>query len=286
MFQMHSNIAWGQLEDEIINVTESENLKYFNLKRNVIMRNLKWGSKESFVIPIVLQGNGYNLDDTYNLEVRRNVFDFHKIDINQKSFAFTLEGSTLNLEWSAGKYDIDRDILVVWVRVDNWSGQRITMYYSDNRAVQIKTNRNPYYGDWYSVWRMDENIKIPRSRFINQKVFNAGENFINLKDSDGKDYLIQVDKQFLFGSVNTYMSNKFDIEWDDRTVNKKDSTLIESFIRDNVANFKPSFMELRDIKSNLPYKLESGSNGQNIRGNISNDDNIVVSAPPTIVVCR
>lgn len=285
MFQIFSNIAWAELEAEIDNVTEVESLKMFNFKRNILMRNLSWGSKESIVIPIVLQGNGYNISDEYNVEVRRSVFNFNRIDINQKSFAFTLEGSSNLLEWVAGKYDIERDILVVWVRVDNWDGQRITMYYSDSRVIQTKEYQKPYRDDWYAAWHMNNNIKIPRTRFVSQKVFHAGEHFVNVTDSTGNEYLIRVDKQYVFGYADTYMSNKFDIQWDDRTTDINTTNLINDFIRTQVKNFKPSFMEIRNVDSTFPYKLEGGDNNTELRGEQPADSSIVTPQGPT-VICR
>jgi hypothetical protein len=285
MFQLFSNIAWAELETEVDNISEVEELKMFNFKRNILMRNLSWGSKESIVVPIVLQGNGYNIGSEYNQEVRRSVFDFNKIDINQKSFAFTLEGSSDLLDWIAGEYDIERDILVLWVRIDNWDGQRITMYYSDSRVIQTKEYRKPYRNDWYAAWHMNNNVKVPRSRFVEQKVFNAGEQFVNVRDADGNEYLIRIDKQFVFGYIDTYMSNKFDIKWDDRTTDRNTTDLINDFIRTQVPNFKPSFMEIRDVESTFPYKIEGGGNNFEVREKQPADSQIVVPQGPT-VICR
>jgi len=285
MFQIFSNIAWAELENEVDNVSGVEELKMFNFKRNILMRNLSWGSKESIVVPIVLQGNGYNIGSEYNQEVRRSVFDFNKIDINQKSFAFTLEGSSDLLDWIAGEYDIERDILVLWVRIENWDGQRITMYYSDSRVIQTKEYRNPYRNDWYAVWHMNNNVKVPRSRFVEQKVFNAGEQFVNVRDADDNEYLIRIDKQFVFGYIDTYMSNKFDIKWDDRTTDRNTTDLINDFIRTQVSNFKPSFMEIRDVESTFPYKIEGGGNNFEVREKQPVDSQIVVPQGPT-VICR
>ncbi len=285
MFEIFSNIAWAELEDEIDNITEVEEFKMFNFRRNVLMRNLTWSSKEPIVIPIVLQGNGYNISTEYNLEVRRSVFNFNKIDINQKTFGFSIEGSSTPLEWMSGNYDIERDMLIVWVRVDNWSGQRITMYYSDSRVIVPKQTGKPYHDDWYAAWHMNNNVKIPKSRFVNEKIFSAGENFINIIDSENNNYLISIDKEYVFGYAQTYKSNKFDIQWDDRTQDKDSTDLINDFIRTNVAKFKPGFSEIRNVKSTLPYKTESGGNNFQVRNNPPADSNIVVPAGPS-VFCR
>lgn len=285
MFQILSNIAWAELQSEIENVTEVESLKMFNFKRHILMRNLDWGSKESMVIPVVLQGNGYNIDTSYNSEIRRSVFDFSKIDINQKSFAFTMEGSSDLLAWKAGTYDIERDLLVVWVRIDNWSGQRIVMYYADNRMVHDLETLYPYRDDWYALWHMNNNVKIPITRYVDQKVFAGGEQFVRVSNSDGVEYLIRIDKQFVFGYTETYKSNKFDINWDDRTADKSTTDLINDFIRTHVPKFKPSFMEIRDVNSIFPYTLESGGNNFSVRETQPESSNIVVPQAPS-VVCR
>ena len=130
---------------------------------------------------------------------------------------------------------------------------------------------------------MNESIKVPKSRFVNQNIFDAGEQFISLTDSENRNYLIRVDKQFTFGQVSTYMSNKFDIQWDDSKVS--DPSVINGFIRDNVDSFKPSFMELRDVKSILPYTIVSDGNSSTVRTIPSENDNIVVPSGPN-VICR
>jgi hypothetical protein len=270
MFQIHSNISWGELESENENITEVEDLKMFNFKRNILLRNLEWGSKESIVIPIVIQGSGYGIDKKYNKEVRRSVFDFSKIDLNQISFAFTYEGSSVLLDWESEAYSIDRDMLVIWVRLDNWSGQRLTMFYSDVRLISNTSTPSPYTSDWISVWHMNENIKVPRLRFINQKIYVGGEHFVKVIDSNNVEYLVRIDKQFVFGSTDVYKSNKFDMTWNDVSVNKNNTQIINDFIKTNISKIKPAFMEIRDINPSLSYKMESGDNTSTTRpSNIS-----------------
>ncbi len=282
MYQLFSNIAWAEVEDENDNNSESDAIKMFKFKRNLLFRNLSWGTKESLVIPIVLQGNGYNVSEDVNKEVRRSVFPFDKIDTNNPSFAFTLEGSSTPLEWITSGYDIDRDIMVVWVRLDNWSGQRITIYYSDIRVSKDVTNNKPYRDDWFSVWHMNNIIKIPKTRYMVRKLHADSGNYISVTDVNNGNHLIEIDKQFVFGYVQTYMSNKFDIEWDDRTTNRNTTNLIGDFIKEQVSNFKPSFMEIRDVKSNIPYKVESSNNNKEVRP-ASDDENIVVPQGPRVI---
>lgn len=283
MFQILSNIAWAEFEDENVNTSESENIKMFNFKKNILIRNLTWGTKESIVIPIVLQGNGYNISDEINEEVRRSVFPFDKINTNNPSFAFTLEGSSKTLEWITSGYDIDRDIMVIWVRIDNWSGQRITMYYSDARIINDSIPNRPYRDDWIAVWHMNSIIQIPETRYTQRKLHKDSGNYISVTDLDGNNHLVEIDKHFVFGFVETYMSNKFDINWNDSSLDKKSTDLVNGFIRNHVAKFKPSFMEIRNIQPLLPYKVEV-SNNSSLRPN-ANNGNIVVQKGPQ-VICR
>jgi hypothetical protein len=283
MFQIHSNISWCELEPEHENVTEVESIKMFNFKRNINIKNLEWGSKESIVIPVVLQGSGYSIDSKYNTEVRRSVFDFGKINVSNISFAFSYEGSSNLLNWQSESYSIDNDMLIVWVRLDNWSGQRITMYYADSRLIMESNKTSPYTSDWVSVWHMDNNIKVPRLRFVDQKIYSGGEHFIKVIDSNGVEYLVRIDEQFVYGSTKVYKSNKFDVEWNDITSDKESTDLINDFITTNIKTVKPAFMELRNVIPSLPYKLESGDNSNITRP--TNSCGVIVSPVSTGINC-
>jgi hypothetical protein len=285
MFRLLSNIAWSELESENINTTEVESLKMFNYKRNILIKNLKWGCEDSMVIPVVLQGSGYDIGDEYNYEVRRNVFDFTKVDFSKKSFAFTIEGISELLEWTTDGYDIERDMMTIWVRVNNWDGQRIIMYYSDNMIMNDIKQSNPYHSDWYAAWHMNERFKSPRRRFIDQGIYHAGNYYVNVKDSNNVKYLIELNEQYVFGLINAYMSNKFDIKWDDSTVDRKNVDLINEFIRTHIDKFKPSFMELRNAYPTLPYVVEGGGNNFTVRDKQPESSQIVVPQSPSNV-CR
>lgn len=266
MFRIFSNIAWGELETEVSNDSAVTGFKNFNYRRNIQIKNLNWEHDNSIVFPIVLQGTGYGIDSKYNLDVRRSVFDFKRIDINQKTFAFAYEGSDQKLQWLADTFDVESDMLTVWVRLENWNGQRITMYYSDSRLEPSEDEYNkPYATDYYAVWHMDSIQAIPRKRYVSQSIYEGGESLILTQDQDGNVYLLQIDKQYTYGYDQFYPSNKFDIQWDDRVVNRTNTEYIQDFIDSNVRKFKPNYMEIRNVESQFPYKLEIDNNNE-IRG--------------------
>jgi hypothetical protein len=276
MYRIHSNIAWAELEPEVANPDQSTDLKHFNFRRNLLIKNLDWDQDADIIFPIVLQGTGYGIDDKYNEEVRRSVFDFSRIDVNQKSLAFALEGTSNKLQWIADTFDIDRDILVVWVRLEKWNGQRVTMYYSDSRLFVDEGEFNKPFNDFYAFWKMDEVVRIPSNRFVDQKLFEGGESYIWTKNASGQEVLEFIDRQYQFGYGNFYKSNKFDVAWDDRQFDREETEDVNEFISEAVRQFKPNYMEIRDTKSIYNYRLETENNNE-IRGS-RGSGNIVIPA--------
>ncbi len=280
MFKVFSNISWAELEKEIDNSQNQEStLKNFNFRRNIILRNIDWNFEDTLVFPIVLQGTGYQIDEKYNEEVRRSIFDFTKIDINNKSFAFTLEGTTNRLEWISDDFDVDRDILTIWVRLENWKGQRITMFYSDNRVIQdeLYVNKKPYEPDFFAVWHMDKITRNSRKRFLEQKIYDGGESIIFTKDGDEMQSLIQIDRPYEYGVDQFYKSNYFRVVWNDMEFNKEDTEDINNFLKSALRGMKPNYMEIENIGSQFDYRLETDNNREN-RGEIGGDDFIVFPA--------
>jgi len=258
MYRIHANIAWAELESENLNNT-SESTSNFAFRRSVKINNLNYNSADSLLFPIVLQGTGYNISDTINKEVRRSVFDFSKIDPNKKSFKFTLEGTSTELDWYADTFNVDKDSLTVWVRLENWNGQRITMFYSDMELIPQVTY-SQIFDTFYSVWLMDSAYTITQKRHVSQKVFSNGESYIYTVDNEGIRTLVKINKQTPFGSTQLFKSNKFNIEWNDIEYDATNTDSINSFIASEIKKFKPSFMEINKINSQLPYKLESDNN--------------------------
>jgi hypothetical protein len=280
MFKILSNVAWAELEREVDNSQNQETtLKNFNFRRNIVIRNLNWNFDDTVIFPVVLQGTGYQIDNKYNEEVRRSVFDFTKIDINNKSFAFTLEGTTKRLEWVASDFDVDRDILTIWVRLENWKGQRVTMFYSDNRVIQDDTsvNNKPYHPDFYAVWHMDKLVRIPRKRFLEQELFDGGETIAITKDVEENVSLLEIIRPYEYGVDQFYKSNNFKVVWNDRYFNREDTEEINKFLKSALRLMKPNYMEIDEVSSKFDYRLETDNNREN-RGEIGGDDFIVFPA--------
>jgi len=264
VYRIHSNIAWAELENEFSNISTS---KYSNFayKRNILINNLNYNINEDILFPIVLQGTGYNISNTYNKEVRRSVFDFSKIDINNKTFAFTLEGTNTEIEWYADTFNVDKDTLTIWVRLSQWSGQRITMYYSDMSIVSDNKLVN-VFDKFISVWLMDSIQIINQRRHILQKIFSSGESFVYTEEENGNRSMVEITKHTPFGVTTMYKSNKFNVEWDDSTYGTDNTEAINEFIKSEVRKIKPAYMEINKITSKYPYKLESNNNHKSSDG--------------------
>lgn len=259
MFQILSNISWPKLETEFRNLSGPSGLEFYSYRRNIIISNLNWENADDFLYPITLQGNAYNVGTVYNTHVRRSIFDFNKINVNKPSFAFTLEGTSNEVEWTAGPYDFDDDTMVIWLRLKNWRGQRITMFYGDIRIIN-DLPINKVYEEYYGVWSMEKFHKENQTRFENAQVYNVGEGLVLAENTNGS-FLIQLDKQYFFGNEILYGSNQFDITYDDREVHRdreKENT-VEGFIDESVELFKPGDMELRQMRGIYPLKIESNN---------------------------
>jgi len=262
LFQIHTNLSWGELETESFNSNSPNGFEFYGFKRNIVLRNLYWSDSEnSILFPIVVQGNAYNIGASFNEEVRRSVFNFNKIDVNKASFSFTFEGITSPLEWYAEKYDFDNDIMVIWVKLDNWKGQRITMYYGDTRLIQDSTDNLGIFNNFYGLWLMDGFIDDRYIRYTANSIFDVGEGMLVEKNSNGV-FMIQLDKQYMFGINTLYKSNQFDIKYDDYGVDRHRQAYVKDFVVSQAANFRPAFMEIRKVDSIRDYKLESNNSDQ------------------------
>lgn len=256
MFGFISNKIWAELEPEILNsvgVNES-GFETFIYKRHLLLHQINWESNDDFIIPIVLQGNGYSVASTYSNNLTRSKFNFSNIDINSPSFGFTYEGSNEVLKWKSEKYDYNKDQLIVWVRLENWNGQRLVMYYGDTSLIKpLQTTK--LYSDFYGCWLMDEFVNIARLRYTDIRIFDGGEALV-LGRNDNY-FLNQINKQYLFGNQSLYKSNKFDIYYDDINVDINRENAVADFIKTNVKLFAPGFMEIRNISSSDPADIEA-----------------------------
>ena len=261
MFQVLSNIAWAQNETENRNKNGPRGLEFFSYRQNLVLNNLNWDNDDDFTFPIVLQGNSFNVDEEYNNEVRRTIFDFNKIDVNNPSFAFAYEGTSNTLEWEADQYDFDNDIMVVWIRLRNWRGQRITMYYGDIRVIRDE-DINKLYNGYHGFWTMSEFQSQSQVRFVSNEIYDGGEPIVVATNKNGT-FTLQLDKQYFFGNEQLYKSNHFDVAYDDREVHRNREEDVNNFLRDAIGLFKPGTMNLREIKGLYPLKIESDGVGGN-----------------------
>jgi hypothetical protein len=246
LHQIHSNLYWNNLQTESLNLISSPGYEFYTFKRNIILNNLNWNTKDDVVIPIVLQGNAYNIDTSYNQDIRRSIFDFNKIDVNSPVFAFTYEGFGEALLWQAEPYDFDKDLMVVWVRLNNWRGQLLTMYYGDIRLIKDNSINN-VWKDYYGAWTMDSFIKEPYVRYAKQAIYNAGEPIVYCKNPNG-EFIIEMDKFYMFGNSQLYRSNVIDIGYNDYGVGRNRQDQVEGYIKEQSQRFIPGNMEIRNIK--------------------------------------
>jgi hypothetical protein len=204
-----------------------------------------------------LQGNAYNVDTKYNYQVRRNVFNFSLIDTANPSFGFSYEGGSRPLSWSIDSYDINKDMMIIWVKLEDWDGQRLIMHYGDLNYIREPNAMNPF-NSHYAAWKMDKLLTINRLRYDSSMVYNGGEAIIVSRNGT-KSYVTQVDKLYMFGNAELYKSNKFDVYYDDADVNRSREDKVKEFISTNVKRFAPGFMEIRDIKPMNNIIVESNS---------------------------
>lgn len=254
-----SNIVWAELETENLNTTENTaGFETFIYRRNILFHSIDWEGQDDVIVPIVLQGNGYAVDVRYSSNLTRSKFDFSNIDITSPSFGFTYEGSSEVLKWSAEKYDYNKDQLIVWVRLENWKGQRLIMYYGDTALIKPLSIEKIYDG-FYGLWLMDEFVDISRLRYTDVSIYDGGEALV--LGRNGNYFLNQINKQYLFGNQSLYKSNKFDIYYDDIDVHMDREQTVSDFISTNVKLFAPGFMEIRKILSSKPANIDSNQSG-------------------------
>jgi hypothetical protein len=263
LHKVHLNTVWGKLDVEKTVVSTNPMFNNFNCRRKVTLSHLT-PFKDTMIVPLVLYGNSYNIESVngqyINPEVLRSIFDFNKLSLNKKSFGFFIEKTFIPVEFNVQPYDFDNDIIVIWLRLDNWQGEAIQMFYSDailNTAQPVNIVK-----DYYGFWRMDDFIKESINRFSSQKVFDAGETVL-MTQKDANIYLTLINTIVRFGNSKFYKSNYFDVEFNDLLVSKDEMPKIQEFIADNVKLFKPSYMEIRDVKSLYDYKLETNNTGVN-----------------------
>ena len=257
------NICWTKLGNEHEVSSFDKTVNKFNFKRQITLENIN-SFKDTLIVPLVLYGNSYNISSYNNTEInpqiQRNVFDFSKISFNKKSFSVFAEGASKELDILVDSYDFDQDILVIWVKLNEWNQEKLTLYYN-NTSVTESQKKNIWKDNYYGCWLMDEFKEENINRFSYCKVYDVGETVVSVENNVNV-YLSQIDNTVRFGQVDMFKSNMFDVAFDDIVVNKKDRPNVINFIKENTRLFKPAFMEIRNIKSIHDYKLESNKIGE------------------------
>jgi hypothetical protein len=263
LHRIHLNLTWSKLDSE--NKVNSINslTNNFNYKTKISIENLP-SFEDEMLVPIVLYGSSYSIktlnNKNINKNVARNTFDFNKLSLNKKSFKFFVDKTLTPIESDVQNYDFENDILVIWVKLNGWSGGKLQMFYSD--ALIDEADNTNIYKNFYGVWRMERFVKENIKKFSKQKLFDSGEiTIVTQKNSD--IFITLINNIVRFGNSQTYKSNYFDIEFDDITVKKQEMPKVQEFIRENAGLFKPGFMEIRDVKSLYDYKLEINNTGDN-----------------------
>lgn len=256
------NISWIRLGDEHEVSSFDNNINKFNFKRQIYIENLN-PFKDSLIIPIVLYGNSYNIssynNSLLNDNITRNIFDFSKISFNKKSFSIFSNGATKELDILVDSYDFEQDILVIWVKLNEWSQENLTLYYN-NTSVNDLSKNNIWKESFYGCWLMDEFSKESINRYNDCRVFDIGETVVSTEENNNV-YLTQIDNIVRFGQTDMFKSNKFDIAFDDIVVEKTEMSNVVSFIKDNTRLFKPAYMDIREVRSKYDYKLEINNIG-------------------------
>ncbi|MCS7317924.1 MAG: hypothetical protein NZZ41_06440, partial [Candidatus Dojkabacteria bacterium] len=293
MHRFYSNIAWFSLSEE----KENQNLfdemtNKFLYKRILKIQNCNmYLPHDSIIVPLVLQGSGYDVGNHINKQIRRDVFDFSKIDLTHLDFYFTYEKTSNEISWFVEKYDIEKDLLIIWLKLDGWCGQDIIMYYG-NKSVELQNNtpKKLVYDNtiWYGLWDMCNITYAYKHRFMINSLLknNNNETFIILPENQNQYYLMSIFNNYLFNNINVYKHHYFDILIDDRFMSKENLLKFQDFVKETIRDIKPAFTELRNIDSMYDYKVEGDTNSQNTRFIDENNENVVVPYGSNLPLCN
>lgn len=238
-------------------------------------------------IPIILYGNGY-VDEAgsvfnENLEVRYP-FDFSKLYVNDRSMRIYSENNlTTPLSFKVGYYDYDLDMMVLWVRLQDFgiSNKRLFMYYNkvdvtedytDVLESYIYLKNNIYSSGFIGAWHFDSIVEDARISFVDGAIYEAGDPVIYEKSLNDELRLTRIEKEYFYGIAKVYKSNYFDIEID---VPAEESLFFDEdtknefvgFIKDVARVFKPGYSEVNEVKPFGIEILEAGEGGAGVADN-------------------
>jgi len=260
--RLHSNIAWIDVGQEKEVSSQDDRFNNFNFRRKLTFKNLT-SFDDTIVVPVVLYGNSYSVSQLngqdINTNIQRSTFDFSKLSLNTNNFTFFTDKTLIELEWQADKYDFNNDLLVIWVKLPRWNGENLLMFYNDGIS-ETPFMKKPYDKEYFGVWHMNEFYTRNVNRFDSQRIFNSGEAIV-VTNNNKTINVTQINDIYPLGFTDLYKSNKFDVEYDDRVLHRKEAPNVNEFIEDTVRIFKPAYMEIRDVKSKFDYKLEANNSG-------------------------
>jgi hypothetical protein len=246
MYDIYSNKIWINHEYEYENNKKFSLVEKYSYFKTLEIVNMEECKVET-VIPFVLYGSMYNHNFSGNINVNRSIFDFSKLNVLENDFTITFAGSEEPLDYIVtDPYDSNKDMLVIWVKVPYWNGQKFHLFYgTDGRREQ--KNKNPYK-NYYGCWHMNNLVQDVSYSLSSENIFNAGEEIVAVKKDD-KNHILQINNSYNFGKTVLYKSNSFDVLYDDRNVTYQNEEYINNFIYSTVKKMCPSLMEIRNIKS-------------------------------------
>lgn len=249
--------------------------KYF---RKITLQNLKDSdvNEKSFVMPILLYGNGYkDTDESITTKISvKYPFDFKKLAINDKSVRFFFDSSfDMPLPFKVGSYDYAGEWAVLWVQINNWNGlnKNLYMFYgkvnvadtkSKIRSQYVSLKSNLYQPFAIGAWFFDNQYYDERLSFASGRICNMGEPVIYEKNGNELS-LSQIDKEYMYGIAKVYKSHKFGLELE---VPAEESLFFDEsikedfikFIKDTATLLKPSYTQIQSINQYGFDILEAG----------------------------
>ena len=255
----------------------------------------RFNDNTDFAIPITIYGNGYNNSndsESNNIPLlskflgSENTFDFSQTAINDRSIRLYSDASSRKpLKFKVAYYDYERDYAVIWVRLQDAirSNFKLFLYYgksdkSENRQKVTTTysfiKTNLFSTSAIGSWFFDSIIEDERISFTDGRIYNSGEPVIFEKTDNGDLRLTQIDKEYMYGIAQIFRSHKFNLNFDVENLSEPDLYFdddkkeeFETFIRDSVDVFKPSYTELNQIKPFGIDVLEAGGGSMGLSNN-------------------
>ena len=247
-FRIHNNITYTVLEPEVKNPNHNNDCYEFNYRRKVNITNYI-RTDNTIMVPIVLQGNSYKIEEDINEQIKRQTFDFNHIDIFNPNFKILNYSETKELEYYIEEYDTNKDLLVIWVKAENLQ-ESIVIYYGNSKVYQNSYDFSEFHNIWLSDKTIEENIKE-----IDEVKLYSTQSDIFIYETPNKN-LYKYSRHNFLGKQNLYKSNKIDIRYNRSELG--DDQNIDNFILKTSKEFLPSTVSIREIKNTFEPDIENG----------------------------